>query len=101
MVATTEPLGHADRPARRRKERAHAQNDDVGQCGNGAVDCRLRRIVRLFQRESFFAPLMIGYMAGVVLFVFMCEWAASREESGPDVNTGDASRTIHSLPLPH
>ena len=58
-------------------------------------------IVGFFQDESFFAPMMMAYMTAVVVFAFICEWVATKEESTPDVAASDAGQTVRGVPLPH
>ena len=58
-------------------------------------------IVGFFQDESFFAPVMMAYMAAVVVFAIICEWAATKAESVPDTVTSDVGQTIPGVPLPH
>jgi Na+/melibiose symporter-like transporter len=58
-------------------------------------------IVGFFQDETFFAPLMMAYMAAVVVFAVACEWFATKEDSAPDTTASDTGRTIQGVPLPH
>jgi hypothetical protein len=58
-------------------------------------------IVWFFQDETFFAPLMIAYMAVVVTFAVVCEWFATKPASEPDTTVSDTERTIQGVPLPH
>ena len=58
-------------------------------------------IVGLFQDETFFAPLMIVYMAVVVVFAFICEWAETKAESAQYADANGSGRTMSGLPIPH
>jgi hypothetical protein len=63
-------------------------------------------IVGFFQDETFFAPLMMAYMAAVVVFAVACEWFATkaesaRAESAPDTTASDTGHAIQGVPLPH
>lgn len=57
-------------------------------------------IVALFQDETFFAPLMIAYMAAVVVFAFICEWTATTSKRDQTTAHYESEHRLGGVPLP-